>query len=103
MPRSKDRLPLKELSINSFSWSGLADSHFVDSFCHKCVVLNYQPGWPSSAAWFEWGGGGGGGGLCTKSRMFGKSCEVKGQVSGTPYNIQEPSSNLIIEKLGINK
>ena len=100
MPRSKDRLPLKELSINSFSWSGLADSHFVDSFCHKCVVLNYQPGWPSSAAWFEWGGGGG---LCTKSRMFGKSCEVKGQVSGTPYNIQEPSSNLIIEKLGINK
>ena len=89
MPRSKDRLPLKELSINSFSWSGPADSHFVHSFFHKCVVFNYQPGWPSSAAtWFEWGG------LCTKSRMFGKSCEVKGQVSGAPYDIQESSSKL---------
>ena len=57
VPRSKDSLPLKEPSINSFSWSGPADSHFVHSFFHKCVVLNYQPGWPSSAAtWFEWGG-----------------------------------------------
>ena len=41
---------------NSLSWSGPADSHFVHSFFHKCVVFNYQPGWPSSAAtWFEWG------------------------------------------------
>ena len=44
-------------SINSFSWSGPADSHFVHSFFHKYVVLNNLPGWPSSAAtWFEWGG-----------------------------------------------
>ena len=54
VPRSKDRLPLEEPSINSVSWSGPADSHFVHSFFHKCVELNYQPGWPSSAAtWFE--------------------------------------------------
>ena len=31
-------------------------------------------------------------GLCTKNRMFGKSREMKGQVSGAPYNIQEPSN-----------
>ena len=43
VPRSKDRLPLKELSINSLSWSGPADSHFVHSFFHKCIVFNYQP------------------------------------------------------------
>ncbi|RMX36829.1 hypothetical protein pdam_00000988, partial [Pocillopora damicornis] len=29
-------------------------------------------------------------GLCTKSEMFGKSCGAKGQVSGVPYDIQEP-------------
>ena len=44
VPRSKDRLPLKELSINSLSWSGPADSHFVHSFFHKCIVFIYQPG-----------------------------------------------------------
>ena len=86
MPSSKDRLPLKEPSINSFSWSGPADSHFVHSFFISVLYLiinqagqvQLQPGLN--------------GGLCTKSRMFGKSREVKGQVSGTPYNIQEPSS-----------
>ena len=46
VPRSKDRLPLKELSINSLSWSGPADSHFVHSFFHKCIVFIYQPGQP---------------------------------------------------------
>ena len=89
MPRSKDRLPLKELSINSLSWSGPADSHFVHSFFHKCVVLNNLPGWPSSAAtWFEWGGE-----ACVlRVGCLGKSREMKGQVSGAPYNIQEPCS-----------
>ena len=81
VPRSKDRLPLKELSINSLSWSGPADSHFVHSFFHKCIVFIYQPGWLSSVGtWFEWGG------LYTKSRMSGKS--------RAPYDIQEPSRKL---------
>ena len=44
VPRSKDRPPLKELSIYSLSWSGPADSHFVHSFFHKCIVFIYQPG-----------------------------------------------------------
>ena len=34
------------------------------------------------------------GGCVTKSGMFGKSCETNGQVSGAPYDIQEPSSKL---------
>ena len=52
----KSRLLLKELSINSLSWSGPADSHFVHSIFHKCIVYIYQPGWPSSVAtWFERG------------------------------------------------
>ena len=52
----KSRLPLKELSINSLSWSGPADSHFVHSIFHKCIVYIYQPGWPSSVTtWFESG------------------------------------------------
>ena len=46
VPRSKDRPPLKELSIYSLSWSGPADSHFVHSFFHKCIVFIYQPGQP---------------------------------------------------------
>ena len=86
MPRSKDILPLKELSINSLSWSGPADSRFYTHFFTSVLYLiinqasqvQLQPGLNR--------------GLCTKSRMFGKSREVKGQVSGTPYNIQEPSS-----------
>ena len=79
--RSKDRPLLKELSIYSLSWSGPADSHFVHSFFHKCIVFIYQPGWLSSVGtWFEWGG------LYTKSRMSGKS--------RAPYDIQEPSRKL---------
>ena len=89
MPRSKDRLPLKELSKIVLVGLDQQTPTLSTIFFNKCVVFNYQSGWPSSAAtWFEWGG------LCTKSRMFGKSCEVKGQVSGAPYDIQEPSSKL---------
>ena len=90
MPRSKDRLPLKELSINSLSWSGPADSRFYTHFFTSVLYLiinqasqvQLQPGLNR--------------GLCTKSRMFGKRREVKGQVSGaTTYKNQV--ENLIIE------
>ena len=87
MPRSKDRLPLKELSINSLSWSGPADSHFYTHFFISVLYLIIN-----QAGQVQLQPGLNGGGLCTKSRMLGKSREVKGQVSGAPHNIQEPSS-----------
>ena len=37
----QEKLSMKELSVNSLSWSGPADSHFVHSSFHNCtVVLN---------------------------------------------------------------
>ena len=87
MPRSKDRLPLKELSkivlVGLDQQTPTLSTHFSISVLYLII---------SQAGQVQLQPGLNGGGLCTKSRMLGESCEVKGQVSGAPYDIQEPSS-----------
>ena len=87
MPRSKDRLPLKELSkivlVGLDQQTPTLSTHFFISVLYLIInqagQVQLQPGLNGGACVLRVG-------------CLGKSREMKGQVSGAPYNIQEPCS-----------
>lgn len=84
MPRSKDRLPLKELSkivlVGLDQQTPTLSTHFFISVLYLIInqagQVQLQPGLNGGPV------------------LFGKRREVKGQVSRAPYDIQEPRRKL---------